>query len=38
MQREGMNQLPVMTDGRMMGMLRRQDIIGYLGVLRELGR
>lgn len=38
MERDGVNQLPVMTEGRMVGMLRREDIIGYLRALRELGR
>jgi CBS domain-containing protein len=38
MERDGVNQLPVMTEGRMVGMLRREDIVSYLRALRELGR
>jgi Zn-dependent protease len=38
MERDGVNQLPVMIDGQMVGMLRRDDIISYLRVVRELGR
>jgi Zn-dependent protease len=38
MERDGVNQLPVMIEGRMVGMLRRQDIVSYLQALRELGR
>jgi Zn-dependent protease/CBS domain-containing protein len=38
MERDGVNQLPVMTEGQMVGMLRRDDIISYLRVIRELGR
>jgi Zn-dependent protease/CBS domain-containing protein len=37
MDRDGVNQLPVMTDGRIQGMLSREDIIAYLRTLRELG-
>ena len=37
MNRDGVNQLPVMTDGHMEGMLRREDIISYLRNLRDLG-
>jgi Zn-dependent protease len=37
MNRDGVNQLPVMTDGHIEGMLRREDIIGYLRNLQELG-
>jgi Zn-dependent protease/CBS domain-containing protein len=37
MDRDGVNQLPVMTDGQIQGMLSRQDIIGYLRTLREIG-
>jgi signal-transduction protein with cAMP-binding, CBS, and nucleotidyltransferase domain len=32
------NQLPVMTDGQIVGMLRRDDILSYLRTVRELGR
>ncbi len=35
MDRDGVNQLPVMTDGRIEGMLTREDIISYL---RELSK
>ncbi len=38
MDRNGVNQLPVMTDGQVLGVLRREDIISYLRTLRELGR
>jgi Zn-dependent protease/CBS domain-containing protein len=37
MQRDGVNQLPVMTDGHIEGMLRREDIIGYLRNVQDLG-
>jgi Zn-dependent protease len=37
MDRNGVNQLPVMTDGQIQGMLSRDDIIGYLRTLREIG-
>ena len=37
MNRDGVNQLPVMTDGQILGMLCREDIITYLHNLRELG-
>jgi Zn-dependent protease/CBS domain-containing protein len=37
MDRDGVNQLPVMTDGRVLGMLSREDVISYLRTLRELG-
>jgi Zn-dependent protease len=37
MSRDGVNQLPVMEDGRILGMLRREDIISYLRSLREVG-
>ena len=35
MDRDGVNQLPVMTDGRMVGMLTREDLISFLRTLRE---
>jgi signal-transduction protein with cAMP-binding, CBS, and nucleotidyltransferase domain len=38
MDRDGVNQLPVMSDGKIEGMLTREDIISYLKNLRELGR
>jgi signal-transduction protein with cAMP-binding, CBS, and nucleotidyltransferase domain len=34
---DGVNQLPVMTDGQIQGMLSREDIIGYLRTLQEIG-
>jgi len=37
MNHDGVNQLPVMTDGHIEGMLRREDIISYLRNLRDLG-
>ncbi len=33
----GVNQLPVMTDGQVIGMLSRQDVITFLRTLQELG-
>ncbi len=38
MDRDGVNQLPVMTDGHIEGMLTREDIISFLRQLREPGR
>jgi Zn-dependent protease len=38
MDRDGVNQLPVMTDGRLEGMLTREDIISYLRDLSRSGR
>ncbi len=38
MDRDGVNQLPVMTDGHIEGMLTREDIISYLGQLKEFRR
>jgi Zn-dependent protease/CBS domain-containing protein len=37
MNRDGVNQLPVTTNGQVVGMLSRGDIIGYLQRLREVG-
>jgi Zn-dependent protease/CBS domain-containing protein len=37
MDRDGVNQLPVMTDGRAEGMLTREDAIHYLRRLQEFG-
>ncbi len=37
MDRDGVNQLPVMSDGRIEGMLCRDDVITFLRTLRELG-
>lgn len=36
MDRDGVNQLPVMIDGRIEGMLSREDVISYLRTLQEL--
>jgi CBS domain-containing protein len=35
MDSDGVNQLPVMTDGRIVGMLTREGIISLLGALHE---
>jgi len=37
MNRDGVNQLPVMKDGHIEGMLRRKDVISYLRTVQELG-
>jgi Zn-dependent protease/CBS domain-containing protein len=37
MDRDGVNQLPVMTDGQVLGMLSRDDVISFLRTLQELG-
>jgi len=37
MNRDGVNQLPVMDNGRMVGMLTREGIISYLRTRQELG-
>jgi Zn-dependent protease len=37
MDRDGVNQLPVMTDGQVIGMLSREDLISYLRTVQELG-
>ncbi len=37
MDRDGVNQLPVIEKGCMRGMLSRGDVIGYLRALQELG-
>jgi Zn-dependent protease/CBS domain-containing protein len=36
MDRDGVNQLPVMVNGKIQGMLSREDVISYLRTLREL--
>lgn len=36
MDRDGVNQLPVMANGRVVGMLSREDVIAYLLTIREL--
>jgi Zn-dependent protease len=38
MDHDGVNQLPVMEDGRILGMLTRGDVISYLHTLKELER
>jgi Zn-dependent protease len=37
MDRDGVNQLPVMVDGQIQGMLSREDVIGFLRTLEEFG-
>jgi Zn-dependent protease len=37
MDRAGVNQLPVMVDGQILGMLSREDVIGFLRLLQDLG-
>ncbi len=37
MDRDGVNQLPVMRDGHVVGMLGREDFIAFLRTLQELG-
>jgi Zn-dependent protease/CBS domain-containing protein len=37
MDHDGVNQQPVMTDGTVVGMLSREDVISYLRTLQELG-
>lgn len=37
MDRDGVNQMPVTRDHRVIGMLRREDVITFLSTLRELG-
>ena len=36
MDRDGVNQLPVVADGRVIGMLSRDDVISFLRTLQEL--
>jgi predicted transcriptional regulator len=36
MDRDGVNQLPVMIDGECTGMIRREDLLGFLRTHREL--
>jgi Zn-dependent protease len=38
MSRTGVNQLPVMSDGQIVGMLTREDLLTFLQKLHELGR
>ena len=37
MDRDGVNQLPVMRDSHVIGMLSREDVITFLRTLQELG-
>ncbi len=37
MDRDGVNQLPVMTDSQVVGMLSREDVITFLRIVQELG-
>ncbi len=37
MDRDGVNQVPVIDQGRVVGMLTREDVISFLRTLRELG-
>lgn len=37
MDRDGVNQLPVMTDGKVAGMISREDVLGYLRTLHDMG-
>jgi CBS domain-containing protein len=37
MDRDGVNQLPVMTDSQVVGMLSREDVITFLRTMQELG-
>jgi len=37
MDRDGVNQLPVMANGQILGMLTRESIVSFLRTLRELG-
>ena len=37
MDRDGVNQLPVMVDGQIQGMLGRDDVISFLRTAEELG-
>ncbi len=37
MDRDGVNQLPVMTDSQVIGMLSRDDVITFLRTVQELG-
>ena len=37
MDRDGVNQLPVMSANKVVGMLRREDVITFLRTVEELG-
>lgn len=37
MDRDGVNQLPVMSDGQVVGMLSREDVISFMRTVQELG-
>lgn len=38
MDRDGVNQLPVMADSQIQGMLTREDVISYLRKIQEPGK
>jgi CBS domain-containing protein len=38
MDADGVNQMPVMREGHMLGMLTRENIISYLGTVQEFER
>lgn len=38
MDRDGVNQLPVLENGEVVGMISREDVLSYLRTLREIGR
>jgi len=38
MGKDGVNQMPVMENGQIEGMLSREDIINYLHLLQKLGK
>jgi CBS domain-containing protein len=37
MERDGVNQLPVLAGNQMLGMLSRENIIGFLRTLHQVG-
>lgn len=37
MGRDGVNQMPVVQDTRLVGMLSRDDLVNYLQTLRQVG-
>lgn len=38
MDRDGVNQMPVTSDGKIVGMLSREDVISYLRTMQDLSR
>ena len=36
MDRDGVNQLPMMADSKVIGMVSREDVIAFLRTMREL--